>query len=72
MTSFSNYRTEESYNLPSPHSLINIVEGLGGHILCCLLAQLRLTLWDPMDCSMPAFPVLDHLLEFAPTRPLSQ
>ena len=22
-------------------------------------------LWDPMDCSMPGFPVLHHLLEFA-------
>ena len=25
---------------------------------------LCLTLWDPMDCSIPGFPVLHHLLEF--------
>ena len=25
----------------------------------------RPTLCDPMDCSMPSFPVLHHLLEFA-------
>ena len=27
-------------------------------------AQSCLTLWDPMDCSMPGFPVLHHLPEF--------
>ena len=27
-----------------------------------------LTLWDPMDCSMPGFPVLHDLQEFAQTR----
>ena len=26
------------------------------------------TLFDPMDCSMPGFPVLHHLLEFAQTH----
>ena len=26
------------------------------------------TLCDPMDCSMPCFPVLHHLLEFAQTH----
>ena len=30
---------------------------------CCLVAQLCLTLCDPMDCSTPGFPVLHHLLE---------
>ena len=25
---------------------------------CCSVAQSCLTLWDPMDCSMPGFPVL--------------
>ena len=29
------------------------------------VAQLRLTLCDPMDCSMPDFAVLHYLLEFA-------
>ena len=27
-----------------------------------------LTLCDPMNCSMPGFPVLHHLLEFAQTH----
>ena len=30
--------------------------------------QSCLTLWDPMDCSMPGFPVLHHLLELAQTQ----
>ena len=37
-------------------------------VYCCSVAQLCLTLCDPMDCSMPAFPVLHYLLEFAQTR----
>ena len=28
----------------------------------CSFAKLCPTLWDPMDCSMPSFPVLHHLL----------
>ena len=32
---------------------------------CCLITQSCPTLWDPMDCSTPGFPVLHHLLEFA-------
>ena len=32
---------------------------------CCSTAQLCLTLWDFMDCSMPGFLVLYHLLKFA-------
>ena len=32
------------------------------------VAKLCLTLCDPMECSMPAFPVLYHLLEFTPTH----
>ena len=35
---------------------------------CCPFAQLCLTLWDSMDYSMPGFPVLRHLLEFAQTH----
>ena len=31
----------------------------------CSVAQLCWTLCDPMDCSMPGFPVLHHLLELA-------
>ena len=37
------------------------------HIWCyCSVAQSCLALCDPMDCSTPGFPVLHHLLEFAP------
>ena len=31
----------------------------------CSVAKSCPTLPDPMDCSMPAFPVPQHLLEFA-------
>ena len=34
------------------------------------VAQLCLTLWDPMDCSMPAFPVHHQLPELAQTHVL--
>ena len=32
---------------------------------CCSIAQSCPTVWDPMDCSTPGFPVLHYLLEFA-------
>ena len=35
---------------------------------CCSVAQLCPTLCDPMDCSMPGFPVLHYLLELAQTH----
>ena len=31
------------------------------------VAQSSLTLWNPMDCSTPGFPVHHHLLELAQT-----
>ena len=37
---------------------------------CCSVAQSCLTLFNPMDCSTPGFPVLHHLLELAETQPL--
>ena len=37
-------------------------------ILLCSVAQLCPTLCDPMDCSMPGFPVLHYLPEFAQTH----
>ena len=36
--------------------------------LCCLIAQLCLTLGDPMDCSTPGFSVPHYLPEFAQTH----
>ena len=35
---------------------------------CCLVTKLCLTLCEPVDCSMPGFPVLHHLPEFAQTH----
>ena len=35
---------------------------------CCLVAQLHLTICDPMNCSMPGFHVLHYLPEFAQTH----
>ena len=35
---------------------------------CCSVAQLCPTLCKPMDCGMPVFSVLHHLLEFAQTQ----
>ena len=34
----------------------------------CSVAQSRLTLCDPMDCSTPGFPILHQLLELAQTH----
>ena len=34
----------------------------------CSVAQLCPTLWDPMDCSTPGFPVIQHLPELAQTH----
>ena len=36
-------------------------------VFCCLVAKSSLTLWNTMDCSMPVFPVLHYLPEFAQT-----
>ena len=35
---------------------------------CCSVIQSCPTLWNPMDCSMPAFPTLHHLPDFAQTH----
>ena len=35
---------------------------------CCSVTKSCLTLRDPMDCSMPGFPVLHHYLESAPVH----
>ena len=35
---------------------------------CCSVAQSCPALWYPMDCTTPAFPVLDYLLESAQTH----
>ena len=52
--------------------LVNIVMCvhplLVGVFLFFSVAQLCLTLCDPMDCGRPGFPVLHYLPEFAKTR----
>ena len=35
---------------------------------CCSVSKSCLTICDPMNCSMPGFPVLHYLLEFAQTH----
>ena len=35
---------------------------------CCSVTQSCLTLWDPMNCSMPSLPFHHHLLEIAQTH----
>ena len=44
-----------------------VILGHSSYHYCCSVAKLCLTLCDIMDCSMPAFPVLHCLLEFAQT-----
>ena len=39
-----------------------------GHFCCCSVTQSWPTLWDPIKCNMPGFPVLHHLLELAQTH----
>ena len=45
-------------------------EGIFNINICwgCSAAQLCLTLWDLIDCSMPGFPVFHHFLEIAQTH----
>ena len=41
---------------------------ISSYILCCCSAtKSSLTLWNPMNCSMPSFPVLHYFQEFAQT-----
>ena len=35
---------------------------------CCSVTKSCLVLWDPLDCSVPRFPILLYLLEFAQTH----
>ena len=37
------------------------------HASCCSVTQLCLTVCNPMDCSVPGFPILHFLPEFAQT-----
>ena len=43
----------------------NFIHFLGD---CCSVAELCPTLYNPMDCSAPGFPILHYLPEFAQTH----
>ena len=45
-----------------------IAETLGNHCCCCSVPKLCPTLCDSMDYSMPGFPILYYLPEFAQTH----
>ena len=46
----------------------NLIWWFWSQTCCCLVAQSCSTLWDPMNCSTPDFPVFHYLLEFAQTN----
>ena len=51
------------------HLFMSVIKISHGFIYsCCSVEQLCPTLCNPMECTMPAFPVLHHLLEFAQTN----
>ena len=50
--------------LPPPH-LVTPVLVVMIHLCCCSVTKLCPPVCDAMDCSMPGFPVLHYLLEFA-------
>ena len=41
-------------------------------VCCCSVTKLHPTLCNPMDCSLPGFPVLHHLPECSKSCPLSR
>ena len=48
--------------------LVLWIIGQRQNICCCSVTKSCPTLCDPMDCSMPGFPVLHHLPEFDQTH----
>ena len=59
-------RTEREYISAVPSH--PVCSPLLQKVCCCSVAQSCPTLWDPMDCSTPGFPVLHYLPEFAKTH----
>ena len=47
---------------------LNVVTSKKVYDCYCSVAQLRVTLCDPMDCSTPDFAIFQYLLEFAHTH----
>ena len=50
------------------HCYTQVCVGFTHLYRCCLVTKSRLALCDPMDCSMPGFPILHCLLEFDQTH----
>ena len=53
--------------VPLPSPIHNNLPQRTQTLCFCSVAQSCPTLCDPMDCSMPGFPVLHHLLELTQT-----
>ena len=53
--------------LQNPLFLWSLIK-FGSYVYCCSVAQLCLTLCNPMDCGMPGFPTLYYLPELAQTH----
>ena len=47
---------------------VHLLVQMARYVCYCSVAKLCLVLCDPVDHSTPGFPVLHHLLEFAPTH----
>jgi len=58
-------RTSPFYLVFSFNNNLHINRDSFLYTCCCSVAKLCLTFRDPMDCSMPGFPVPHHLQEFA-------
>ena len=57
------------FKLTVYHKLLPIATNIHPQYnFCCSVTKSCLTLWDPMNCRMPCFPVLHYLLELAQTH----
>ena len=65
---FTIYKTWKQPKCPLPDELINTWYIHTQEYCCWLVTKSCPTLWNPQDCSMPGFPVLHCLLEFAHTH----
>jgi len=65
---YRDYQTGSTQRRPHQDTLQLTEQELKTNCCFCSVAQLCLTLCDPMDCSTPGFPVLHHLPEFAQTH----
>ena len=68
----NNFYICQDLGTPAFHSMsmnlsvsLNLMFSSESQILFCSVARLCLTLCNPMDCSMPGFPVFHHLPELA-------